>query len=77
MCKIYFLKDSVEKAAKKIQENINDVVKKIKTNENIRAKDMERYHQTLVDQINNELANVKSKVLISYNTSYVTSILDK
>ena len=53
----------MEKAAKKIQENINDVVKKIKTNENIRTKDMEKYHQTLVDQINNELANVKSKVL--------------
>ena len=64
----------MEKAAKKIQENINDVVKNIKTNENIRAKDMERYHQTLVDQINNELANVKSKVLISFNTIYVLCV---
>ena len=74
MCKIFFGKDSVEKAAKKIQENINDVVKKIKTNENIRTKDMEKYHQTLVDQINNELANVKSKVLNSFVTIYMLCV---
>ena len=55
-------KESVEKATRKIQENINDVLKKIKTNENIRAKDMEKYYQGLVDQINKEISNVKSKV---------------
>ena len=55
-------KDSVEKAAKKIQENISEVVAKIKLNDKIRGKDMEKYYQMLVDQINKELANVKTKV---------------
>ena len=55
-------KDSVEKAAKKIQENISEVVSKIKLNDKIRGKDMEKYYQILVDQINKELANVKTKV---------------
>ena len=55
-------KDSVEKAAKKIQENISEVVAKIKFNDKIRGKDMEKYYQMLVDQINKELANVKTKV---------------
>ena len=53
----------MEKAAKKIHEKINEVVKKIKFNENIHSKDMEKYYQSLVDQINKELSNVKSKVL--------------
>ena len=55
-------KDSVEKAAKKIQDNIDDVLRKIKSNENIRAKDMEKYYQALVDQIGKEVSNVKAKV---------------
>ena len=54
--------DSVDKTAKKIQENISNVVEKIKLNENIRGKDMEKHYQILLDQINKELANVKSKV---------------
>ena len=58
----FVCQDSVEKAAKKIQENISEVVAKIKFNENIRGKDMEKYYQKLMDQINKELANVKSKV---------------
>ena len=36
---------------------------KIKTEENIRKKDLDKYYQTLVDQINAELANVKKKVI--------------
>merc|ERR1712126_391997 len=55
-------KDSVEKAARKIQENINDVIKKIKTNESLRTKDMDKLYKGLVDQINAELSNVKSKI---------------
>ena len=35
---------------------------KIKTEETIRKKDLEKYYQTLVDQINAEIANVKKKV---------------
>ena len=54
----------MEKAARKIQENIADTVKTIKTNENLRAKDMEKSYQKLLDQINAELSNVKSKVNI-------------
>ena len=63
-------KESVEKATRKIQENINDVLKKIKTNENIRAKDMEKYYQGLVDQINKEISNVKSKVFYVLKLKY-------
>ena len=37
---------------------------KIKTEEAIRKKDLDKYYQTLVDQINAELANVKKKVII-------------
>ena len=55
--------DSVEKAARKIQENINDVIRKIKTNESLRTKDMDKLYKGLVDQINAELSNVKSKVI--------------
>ena len=36
---------------------------KIKTEENIRKKDLDKYYQTLVDQINAELANVKKMVI--------------
>ena len=35
---------------------------KIKTEETIRKKDLDKYYQTLVDQINGELANVKKKI---------------
>ena len=35
---------------------------KIKTEETLRKKDLDKYYQTLVDQINAELANVKKKV---------------
>ena len=65
---IWFLvsQDSVEKAAKKIQDNIDDVLKKIKSNENIRVKDMEKYYQALVDQIGKEVSNVKAKVKFSF-----------
>ena len=55
--------DSVEKAARKIQENINDVIRKIKANESLRTKDMDKLYKGLVDQINAELSNVKSKVI--------------
>ena len=54
----------MEKAARKIQENINDVIKKIKTNESLRSKDMDKLYKGLVDQINAELSNVKSKVCL-------------
>ena len=54
----------MEKAARKIQENINDVIKKIKTNESLRTKDMDKLYKGLVDQINAELSNVKSKVCL-------------
>ena len=35
---------------------------KIKTEDTIRKADLEKYYQSLVDQINTELANVKKKV---------------
>ena len=35
---------------------------KIKTEETLRKKDLDKFYQTLVDQINAELANVKKKV---------------
>ena len=54
----------MEKGARKIQENIKDVVKKIKSNEKLSVKDMDKSYQKLVDQINAELSNVKSKVNI-------------
>ena len=54
----------MEKSARKIQENIKDVVKKIKSNEKLSVKDMDKSYQKLVDQINAELSNVKSKVNI-------------
>ena len=46
----------------KIEANIRAVSMKIKTEDNIRKKDLDKYYQTLVDQINAELANVKKKV---------------
>ena len=46
----------------KIEGNIRAVSMKIKTEDTIRKKDLDKYYQTLVDQINAELANVKKKV---------------
>ena len=67
--------DSVEKAARKIQENINDVIRKIKTNESLRTKDMDKLYKGLVDQINAELSNVKSKVIhLKGLTSFIFSL---
>jgi len=55
-------KDSVEKAVRKIQDNIDQVCITIKRNENITKREIEKYYKTLVDQINKELSNVKSKI---------------
>lgn len=57
-------KDSGEtsKAVQKIESNIKVVTMKIKTEDSIRKKDLEKYYQSLVDQINAELANVKKKI---------------
>ena len=67
--------DSVEKAARKIQENINDVIRKIKTNESLRTKDMDKLYKGLVDQINAELSNVKSKVIqLKVLISFIVSL---
>merc|ERR1712126_608590 len=55
-------KDSVEKSVRKIQDNIDQVCKTIKGNENITKREIEKYYKTLVDQINKELSNVKSKI---------------
>ena len=55
-------RDAVEKSAKKIQENINKVCRNIMMNDNIDKKEMDKQYQGLVDQINKELATVKSKI---------------
>ena len=55
-------RDAVEKSAKKIQENINKVCCNIMMNDNIDKKEMDKQYQGLVDQINKELATVKSKI---------------
>jgi len=55
-------KDGVEKSVSKIQDNINQVCKTIKGNETISKKEIDKYYKSLVDQINKELSNVKSKI---------------
>ena len=55
-------KDGVEKSVKKIQEQILQVSQSIKSNENTRKADIEKMYKSLVDQINKELSNVKSKI---------------
>lgn len=55
-------KDGVEKSVRKIQDNIDQVCKTIKGNETISKKEIEKYYKSLVDQINKELSNVKSKI---------------
>merc|ERR1711892_1171159 len=55
-------KDGVEKSVKKIQDNIDQVCKTIKGNEAISKREIEKYYKSLVDQINKELSNVKSKI---------------
>ena len=55
----------------KIEGNIRAVSMKIKTEDNIRKKDLDKYYQTLVDQINAELANVKKKVELIIFTKLV------
>ena len=55
----------------KIEANIRAVSMKIKTEDNIRKKDLDKYYQTLVDQINAELANVKKKVELIIFTKLV------
>ena len=55
----------------KIEGNIRAVSMKIKTEDNIRKKDLDKYYQTLVDQINAELANVKKKVKLIIFTELV------
>ena len=55
----------------KIEANIRAVSMKIKTEDNIRKKDLDKYYQTLVDQINAELANVKKKVKLIIFTELV------
>merc|ERR1712128_344163 len=55
-------KDGVEKSVKKIQDNIDQVCKTIKGNEAITKREIEKYYKSLVDQINKELPNVKSKI---------------
>merc|ERR1719350_2701352 len=55
-------KEGVEKSVRKIQDNIDQVCKTIKGNETISKREIEKYYQSLVDQINKELSNVKSKI---------------
>jgi len=55
-------KDGVEKSVRKIQDNIDQVCKTIKGNETISKKEIEKYYKSLVEQINKELSNVKSKI---------------
>ena len=55
----------------KNEGNISVVKMKIKTEETIRKKDLDKYYQTLVDQINAELANVKKKVELIIFTKLV------
>ena len=55
----------------KIEANIRAVSMKIKTEDTIRKKDLDKYYQTLVDQINAELANVKKKVELIIFTKLV------
>lgn len=55
-------KDNVEKSVNKISQNIMQVSKTIKGKENIKKGDIENMYKMLVDQINAELANVKSKL---------------
>merc|ERR1712243_489973 len=55
-------KDGVEKSVRKIQDNIDQVCKSIKGNETISKKEIEKYYKSLVEQINKELSNVKSKI---------------
>ena len=55
----------------KIEGNIRAVSMKIKTEDTIRKKDLDKYYQTLVDQINAELANVKKKVELIIFTKLV------
>lgn len=55
----------------KIEANIRTVSMKIKTEDTIRKKDLDKYYQTLVDQINAELANVKKKVELIIFTELV------
>ena len=56
------------KAVDKIEGNVKVVKMKIKTEETLRKKDLDKYYQTLVDQINAELANVKKKVTFITST---------
>ena len=61
----------------KIEANIRAVSMKIKTEDNIRKKDLDKYYQTLVDQINAELANVKKKVDLIIFTELVYIFFSK
>merc|ERR1711872_533999 len=55
-------RDNVEKSVNKIKDNIVQVSKTVKSNENIKKSEIEKMYNGLVDQINKELANVKSKI---------------